>query len=341
MPVITCSALRQPVGPDRRRRLGQPGPGVVLVVAQHAGHEADPEADPEDPADPGGDGGGVQRAREPWPEHWCRRGQAWSLHVISLCVQAVRQPLRGKEVAAGRAVAAANVWQAHPVVGLRARAALGCCLAAQAVLLARHYRPVRATPWHNLDIVLATTPLFVAALVLLAHSNLRPRQGAALVVLVGALLQAVALLAPPRTSDDDYRYIWDAKVQLAGIDPYRYAPTAPQLAPLRDPTLFPIGVGAPSPSTAPARGSTGRPSGPSTRRSRRVPSTRSGSRRGVGAGISCPCRSPPPWARSWSPGCCRAGPWHAAGRSGTPRSGPGARSRSRSSATTPTSTGWP
>jgi hypothetical protein len=131
------------------------------------------------------------------------------------------------------------------VAGLRARAALGCCLTAQALLLARHYRTVRATPWHNLDIVLVTTPLFVAALILLARSNLRPRQGAALVVLVGALLQAVALLAPPRTSDDDYRYIWDAKVQLAGIDPYRYAPTAPQLAPLRDRTLFPYGARCP------------------------------------------------------------------------------------------------
>src|SRR6202023_1520038 len=50
--------------------------------------------------------------------------------------------------------------------------------------------------------------------------------------------QLIALTQQPLTSDDDYRYIWDGKVQLAGIDPYRYAPNAPQLAFLREPLLF-------------------------------------------------------------------------------------------------------
>ena len=42
----------------------------------------------------------------------------------------------------------------------------------------------------------------------------------------------------PTTSDDDFRYAWDAKVQLHGTDPYRYTPSAPQLAPLRESWQF-------------------------------------------------------------------------------------------------------
>jgi hypothetical protein len=42
----------------------------------------------------------------------------------------------------------------------------------------------------------------------------------------------------PITSDDAYRYFWDGKVQLAGTDPYHYAPSAPGVAHLRDSFLF-------------------------------------------------------------------------------------------------------
>ena len=52
------------------------------------------------------------------------------------------------------------------------------------------------------------------------------------------MLQLIALTRAPLTSDDANRYAWDAKVQLSGIDPYRYTPSDPQLAPLRDSTLF-------------------------------------------------------------------------------------------------------
>lgn len=54
------------------------------------------------------------------------------------------------------------------------------------------------------------------------------------VTLAGAAaMQVVAFTAPPRYSDDLYRYVWDGRVQAAGIDPYRYVPTATRLAGLR------------------------------------------------------------------------------------------------------------
>jgi hypothetical protein len=59
-------------------------------------------------------------------------------------------------------------------------------------------------------------------------------------ILLGAIaMQIAALSAPPQNSTDLYRYIWDGRVQAAGIDPYRYVPAAPQLTRLRDPFLWP------------------------------------------------------------------------------------------------------
>jgi hypothetical protein len=63
----------------------------------------------------------------------------------------------------------------------------------------------------------------------------------AMVVIVagGAAMQLAAVSARPHISDDVYRYIWDGRVQAAGIDPYRYVPTAPELTGLRDTFLWP------------------------------------------------------------------------------------------------------
>jgi dTDP-L-rhamnose 4-epimerase len=55
--------------------------------------------------------------------------------------------------------------------------------------------------------------------------------------------QFAALTAPPRYSDDLYRYVWDGRVQAHGIDPYRYVPVASHLAGLRSSGLFPAAAG--------------------------------------------------------------------------------------------------
>lgn len=119
----------------------------------------------------------------------------------------------------------------------RPRVALAATLIADAALfgmLIRHteYRH------HALWLYCLAVPLFGLAVILLARC--RPSRRSALLVVFGAgiVLQLIAVSRPTTTTDDDYRYIWDAKVQLAGIDPYRYAPTAPELASLRDELLF-------------------------------------------------------------------------------------------------------
>ncbi|MFE0464953.1 hypothetical protein ACFW1A_37440 [Kitasatospora sp. NPDC058965] len=90
--------------------------------------------------------------------------------------------------------------------------------------------------WYLLD-----TALFALALPLLRKV---PRGQAVPLVLAGSIAVAAAgLLAAPRTSDDAYRYVWDGRVQAAGISPYAHTPDDPALARLRDPGLFPVGDG--------------------------------------------------------------------------------------------------
>jgi hypothetical protein len=72
---------------------------------------------------------------------------------------------------------------------------------------------------------------------LAARSDQRP---ALIIILAGAVAMRLALLfVEPCLSSDIYRYIWDGRVQIAGINPYRYVPKAPELAQLRDAAIFP------------------------------------------------------------------------------------------------------
>ena len=58
-------------------------------------------------------------------------------------------------------------------------------------------------------------------------------------VVFAVIFRLSILFAPPYLSDDIYRYVWDGRVQAAGINPYRYIPAAPELAHLRDESIYP------------------------------------------------------------------------------------------------------
>jgi len=79
--------------------------------------------------------------------------------------------------------------------------------------------------------------VWAVAAVLVARGPARPSLGVILATAI--LLRLMALAAPVYLSDDIYRYIWDGRVEAAGINPYRYIPTDPQLAALREQTVFP------------------------------------------------------------------------------------------------------
>lgn len=61
-----------------------------------------------------------------------------------------------------------------------------------------------------------------------------------LLVVLGAGLLARAILLPmPPVSTDVYRYVWDGRVQSAGINPYVHLPVDPALTGLRDEAVYP------------------------------------------------------------------------------------------------------
>ncbi len=55
-------------------------------------------------------------------------------------------------------------------------------------------------------------------------------------LVLGVALRLLLLASPASLSDDVWRYLWEGRVQLAGLDPFTYAPDAETLAPLRNST---------------------------------------------------------------------------------------------------------
>ena len=89
---------------------------------------------------------------------------------------------------------------------------------------------------HPLKLVAAAWLVFCCAAWLVRGASVRLAVG--LILAGGIALQVVALAGPPQNSSDLYRYIWDGRVQAAGIDPYLYAPGDAGVAGLRNSFLW-------------------------------------------------------------------------------------------------------
>jgi hypothetical protein len=62
----------------------------------------------------------------------------------------------------------------------------------------------------------------------------------AIIFAFGIAFRAILVFSQPKLSDDMYRYVWDGRVQASGVNPYLYAPDAPELATLRDRSIWPL-----------------------------------------------------------------------------------------------------
>ena len=71
------------------------------------------------------------------------------------------------------------------------------------------------------------------------HAPGRERPALITILVVAALMRVIALPSPQALSTDAYRYVWDGRVQAAGINPYRYVPKDEALAAVRDDTIYP------------------------------------------------------------------------------------------------------
>ena len=59
-------------------------------------------------------------------------------------------------------------------------------------------------------------------------------------ILIWALaFRALAMLSEPALTTDGFRYVWDGKIQMEGVNPYQYVPADPQLESLRDHDIYP------------------------------------------------------------------------------------------------------
>ena len=76
--------------------------------------------------------------------------------------------------------------------------------------------------------------LYAAAVAVATAGPSRGRRALAAVLLLAGAMRVVTVLPPPLHSTDAYRYVWDGRVQAAGINPYRYLPAAKELQELRD-----------------------------------------------------------------------------------------------------------
>jgi hypothetical protein len=93
-------------------------------------------------------------------------------------------------------------------------------------------------PWgnHPTRLIAAAWVVFFPAAWLVRRTAVRVAVG--LILIGGIAFQVAALAGPPQNSSDMYRYMWDGRVQVAGIDPYLYPPGAAGVAGLRNSFLW-------------------------------------------------------------------------------------------------------
>ena len=115
--------------------------------------------------------------------------------------------------------AKANAWRVLAVAGV-----------VEIILLAGlGWWPGASFPWTGLLIFGAAFTAYAVA----ASQVLHTQRGHLYIWIVAIAMRLVLLPLTPELSDDIYRYLWDGQVQLAGINPYRYAPSATELSEIR------------------------------------------------------------------------------------------------------------
>src|SRR5256885_7857486 len=88
----------------------------------------------------------------------------------------------------------------------------------------------------KLALIQSVLYLIVAWLIVRARSA---RSTLFIVLALAGIFRLSIVFAPPYLSDDIYRYVWDGRVQAAGINPYRYIPADEHLQSLRDEEIYP------------------------------------------------------------------------------------------------------
>jgi hypothetical protein len=130
--------------------------------------------------------------------------------------------------------------QAHPQ---RILLAAGACIVLLTILATSLHLP--GSIWAGtiarkdaiVALMLACAALYGVSVWLVTTRTL-PRATITAVLAIAVLLRIPLLCSPPFMSSDVYRYVWDGRVQRAGINPYAYVPADPALAFLRATPIY-------------------------------------------------------------------------------------------------------
>jgi hypothetical protein len=118
-----------------------------------------------------------------------------------------------------------------------ALAAAGCALLAL-YFVARHFITTEAaavSTFVNLALLQCALYAFAAFVACGARAS---RATVPVILAFAAAFRLALVFEPPRLSDDIYRYVWDGRVQAAGVNPYRYVPADDALKSLRDAAVY-------------------------------------------------------------------------------------------------------
>lgn len=100
-----------------------------------------------------------------------------------------------------------------------------------------HSRGVADIIWF-IKLALVQSVLYLIVVWLIVRTR-GARSTLVIVLLFAGIFRLSIVFAPPYLSDDIYRYVWDGRVQAAGINPYRYIPADDHLKSLRDEEIYP------------------------------------------------------------------------------------------------------
>ena len=86
-------------------------------------------------------------------------------------------------------------------------------------------------------------PIFASGLLTIIAAKIAPsvpvRWGLVLILAMALIMRLLLVGEQPMLSTDIYRYVWDGRVQGAGVNPYAYVPADPRLEALREPHVYP------------------------------------------------------------------------------------------------------
>jgi alpha-1,6-mannosyltransferase len=100
-----------------------------------------------------------------------------------------------------------------------------------------HAQGVTDIVWF-IKLALVQSALYLVAAWLIIRAR-NARSTLIIVLVLAGIFRLSIVFAPPYLSDDIYRYVWDGRVQAAGINPYRYIPADDHLQSLRDEEIYP------------------------------------------------------------------------------------------------------